>query len=251
MARGAFFVKSSGAIRRAGFGAAAGAALLALAGAAERPVGGGLQPPVVTPGRAGSPPSDAVVLFDGTSLDGWTHGGNRAAEWIIEGDAMVVKPGSGSLISRATFGDAQFHLEFATPVEVHGEGQERGNSGLYIQGRYEVQILDSFENETYPDGQCSAIYGQYAPLANASRPPGEWQTYDVIFRAAKFDADGKRLAPATITVLHNGVLTQDCVELKGVTGGALSAESADPGPIMLQDHGNRMRFRTIWVRPLP
>lgn len=251
MARTATVLTSGSAIRRAGLGLAFGTALLALGSATGRPLGAGLLPRVVAPGTAGAPPSDAIVLFDGSSLDGWTHGEDRPAEWVIEGDAMVVKPGSGSLMSKATFGDAQIHVEFATPREVHGEGQERGNSGLYLQGRYEVQILDSFENETYPDGQCSAIYGQYAPLVNASRGPGQWQTFDVIFRAARFDDTGKRLAPATVTVLHNGVLTQDRVELKGVTGGSLSAESAAPGPIMLQDHGNRMRFRSIWVRPLP
>jgi len=207
-------------------------------------------PPVITPGTAGAAPSDATILFDGSSLEGWTYTNGRPAEWIIEGDAMVVKPGSGSIVSRAKFNDAQLHLEFATPTDVHGEGQERGNSGMYLQGRYEIQILDSFDNETYANGQCSAVYGQHAPLVNASRGPGQWQTYDVIFRAPKFDAEGKRIAPGTITVLHNGVVTQDHVELKGVTGGNLSPESAEPGPIMLQDHGNRMRFRNIWYRSL-
>lgn len=207
-------------------------------------------PPIVTAGMAGGAPSDAVVLFDGTSVDGWTHTNGGAAQWIIDQGALVVKPGSGSIVSKATFNDAQIHLEFATPREVHGKGQERGNSGMYLQGRYEVQILDSYANETYANGQCSAIYGQYEPLVNASRGPGQWQTYDVIFRAPKFDDDGNKIAPGTVTVLHNGVLTQDHVQLKGVTGGNLSAESDQPGPLMLQDHNNTMRFRNVWFRRL-
>ncbi len=207
-------------------------------------------PPIIAPGTATSAPSDAVVLFDGSNLDGWTYFDGKPAQWVVDGAAMTVKPGSGSIVSKEKFNDAQVHLEFATPTPALGEGQERGNSGMYIQGRYEVQILDSFENETYANGQCSAIYGQYEPLVNASRGPGQWQTYDVIFRAAKFDSAGKKIAPATITVLHNGVLTQDHVELKGVTGGNMSPESAEPGPLMLQDHGNTMRFRNIWFRRL-
>jgi hypothetical protein len=207
-------------------------------------------PPIVTSGTAKSAPSDAIVLFDGSSLDGWTYTNGKAAEWSIEGDAMVVKPGSGSIVSKAKFNDAQIHLEFATPTKVEGEGQGRGNSGMYLQGRYEVQILDSFENETYGNGQCSAIYGQYEPLVNVSRGPGQWQTFDVIFHAPKFDGDGKKTAPGTVTVFHNGVLTQDHVELQGVTGGSLSPESAEPGPILLQDHNNLTRFRNVWVRRL-
>jgi len=224
---------------------------LLLQGAVARPaVTVGTLPPVVNAGTATSAPSDAVVLFDGSSLDGWTYFDGKPAQWIIDGTAMTVKPGSGSIVSKEKFNDAQVHLEFATPTPAHGEGQERGNSGMYIQGRYEVQILDSFENETYANGQCSAIYGQYEPLVNASRGPGQWQTYDVIFHAPKFDSAGQKIAPATITVFHNGVLTQDHVELKGVTGGNMSPESAEPGPLMLQDHGNTMRFRNIWFRRL-
>lgn len=207
-------------------------------------------PPVITPGTMSSPPSDAVILFDGTNLDGWTHPDGSKADWIVSDGMVTVKPGSGSIISKETFNDAQLHLEFATPTPAHGEGQERGNSGMYIQGRYEIQILDSYDNVTYANGQCSAIYGQYAPLVNASRKPGAWQTYDVIFHAPKFDESGKKIAPGTITVFHNGVLTQDHVELKGPTGGNLSAESPAPGPLMLQDHGNTMRFRNIWFRRL-
>lgn len=226
------------------------AAAMCLLSAAGQPAATSSVPPIVAPAADAGPPSDAIILFDGQSLAGWVYTNGKPAEWIVEGDAMTVKPGSGSIVSKEKFSDAQIHLEFATPSEVHGNGQERGNSGMYIQGRYELQILDSFQNETYPNGQCSAIYGQYPPLVNASRGPGEWQTYDVIFRAPKFDAEGNKVAPGTMTVFHNGVLTQDHVELKGVTGGSLSAESAEPGPLMLQDHGNRMRFRNIWYRPL-
>lgn len=207
-------------------------------------------PRIIKPGTHTSAPSDAVVLFDGKNTDAFTYFDGSACQWVVDGDAMVVKPGSGSIVSKQKFNDAQVHLEFATPIPAEGKGQERGNSGMYIQGRYEVQILDSYDNETYANGQCSSIYGQYEPLVNAARKPGEWQTYDVIFHAPKFDAAGNKTAPGTITVLHNGVLTQDHVQLKGVTGGSLSEESAQPGPLMLQDHGNTMRFRNIWFRLL-
>ncbi|MFG0331661.1 MAG: DUF1080 domain-containing protein [Phycisphaerales bacterium] len=224
------------------------AALIALPAALAQPESG--HPAIVKSGNEHHAPSDAIVLFDGSDLSMWRHTDGRDSEWTIEGDAMVVKPGSGSTVSTEKFNDAQIHLEFATPNEVDGSGQGRGNSGMYLQGRYEVQILDSYENETYPDGQCGAIYGQQPPLVNASRGPGEWQSYDVIFRAARFDESGKRVKPATVTVFHNGVLIHDHVELEGPTGGSLSPESNMPGPLYLQDHGNLTRFRNIWIRPL-
>lgn len=216
------------------------------------------EPRIVSPGRIAAvtpvaPPSDAVVLFDGTSLDSWRGESDEPAVWHVDGQpgaAMTIKPGGGGIFSKMTYADAQIHVEFATPSEPKGEGQERGNSGVYIQGRYEVQVLDSFKNSTYPNGQCGAIYAQHAPLVNASRGPGEWQTYDIIFRAAKFDDAGKRIAPARLTVIHNGVLIQDHAEASGETTAAPMKEGSGDGPLFLQDHGNAVRYRNIWIRRL-
>lgn len=210
------------------------------------------QPPrVVSPGAMTpvAPPSDAVVLFAGESLAEWSRADGSDAGWKVEDGSMVVAAGAGNILSRRRFGDAQVHVEFMIPV-VAGEGQDRGNSGVYIQGRYEVQVLDSYQNQTYPNGQCGAIYGQHAPLVNASRPPGQWQTFDIIYRAPSFDDGGKRSVPATMTVLHNGVLIHNHVSLEGPTGGSMSPESAEAGPILLQDHAHPVRYRNIWVRPL-
>jgi hypothetical protein len=212
-------------------------------------------PPVVDPGPyvgPATPPADAVVLFDGSSLDAWARQDGKPAGWALDrtpGGAMTIAPNSGSIVTRRSFGDAQIHVEFMTPVE-SGEGQDRGNSGVYLQGRYEVQVLDSYRNETYPDGQCGAIYGKHVPLVNASRPPGQWQTYDILYHAARFGPDGKKITHARVTVLHNGLLIHDNVEIPGPTGGAISPESAEPGPILLQDHGHEVKYRNIWVRPL-
>ncbi|MBL8763554.1 MAG: DUF1080 domain-containing protein [Phycisphaerae bacterium] len=242
--------------------AAPGALLLSLSAGspAEPPAVTPVLPVVITPGDADHAPSDAVVLFDGTDVQLWKHDKDAAAKWKIEdaGDGskgsrarcLTVAPGSGNLLSTKAFNDCQIHIEFATPVKVEGEGQGRGNSGVYIQGRYEVQVLDSYNNTTYPDGQCGAIYKQHAPLVNACRGPGQWQTYDIVFRAAKFGADGKKTVNARVTVFQNGVLVQDHSEVTGSTGGNISDEGPTPGPIMLQDHGNLTRFRNIWVRPL-
>lgn len=213
-------------------------------------------PPVVTPGGYPGmqpPPSDAVVLFDGRSTEGWTMREGKPARWQAEGKpggSMTVLPGGGDIVSEQIFGDAQIHVEFMTPEEKTGEGQDRGNSGVYIHGRYEVQILDSYKNETYPDGQCGAIYKQHVPLANACRPQGQWQTYDIIFHAAKFDAAGKKTAPGRATVFHNGVLIQDNAELMGPTGGAVAENEAPTGPLLLQEHGHPVKYRNIWYRPL-
>ena len=214
-------------------------------------------PPVVDPGPAGAPapmPSDAVVLFDGTRTDAWQHGDGRDAEWIVKDDgSMQVKPGSGDLLTRAHFGDCQLHIEWATPKVVTGTGQGRGNSGVFFFGMYEVQILDSHENQTYADGQAAALYGQYPPMVNASRGPGEWQSFDIIFEAPRFARDGSLEKPAFVTVLHNGVVVQHRREFLGRTAHRAVASyspHASAGPIKLQDHGNPMRFRNIWVRPL-
>ena len=211
-------------------------------------------PPVVTPGDAAAPPSDAIVLFDGSSLAEWesTRQGGGDAPWRIDGDAMTVVGGSGGVRTRRSFGSIQLHLEFRTPAEVRGEGQGRGNSGVFFQERYEVQVLDNYENTTYPNGQVGSVYKQHIPLVNAARPPGEWQTYDIFYTAPHFDADGEVVRPAYVTVIHNGVLIQNHVEIRGPTEyiGLPSYEAHGPAPLMLQDHGNPVSFRNIWVREL-
>src|SRR5688572_8100218 len=182
------------------------------------------QPKVVTPGAAGPPvppPSDAVVLFDGRSLDHWrtndTANANLPARWRVQDGYMEVVRGTGSIRTAQEFSDAHLHVEWAAPTPARGSSQNRGNSGVFLMTRYEVQVLDSYENVTYPDGQAGAIYGQYPPLVNASRPPGEWQMYDIIFRAPRFDARGLVMTPARMTVFHNGILVQDNVTLLGPT----------------------------------
>ena len=216
------------------------------------------QPPVVTPGTSstqnhpGTPPSDAVVLFDGKSLDRW-HLGDKPAPWKIENGAMVIAPKSGAIASKDEFGDCQIHVEFATPKPATGDSQGRGNSGVMIMGRYEIQVLDSYEAQTYPDGQAAAIYGQYPPLVNASLPPGEWQTYDILFTRPRFQDDGSVKTPAFVTMFHNGVLVHNHDALLGAVAFravAKYSKHGPKGPIVLQDHGNPVRFRNIWVRPL-
>ncbi len=217
------------------------------------------QPPIVMAGVAlagvMTAPSDAVVLFDGTSMSHWLAAdGKAAAPWTPEGKVgghMQCVPDSGQITSKEQFGDAQIHIEFATPEKAVGDGQGRGNSGVFLQGRYEIQVLDSYDNKTYANGQCGSVYGQHAPLVNVSRKPGEWQTYDIIFRAAKFDAAGSVVVKPRVTVLHNGVLVQDNAEILGSTSHVARGpiEKGD-GPISLQDHGNTVRYRNIWVRKL-
>lgn len=207
-------------------------------------------PPVVAPGGPANAPADAIVLFDGADADALTHRDGSDVTWTINNGALVIRPGAGGIRSRMTHGAAQVHLEFATPATAQGAGQGRGNSGVYLQGRYEVQILDSYDNETYPDGQCGAIYGQYPPLVNASRGPGEWQSYDIIFHPPTYDGEGNKLSGGTMTVLHNGILIQDHAELKSSTTAAPLGEGPEPGPFYLQDHGNPVRYRNIWLREL-
>ena len=206
------------------------------------------EPPIVN-ALPGYVPSDAVSLFDGTDLSQWQKKDGRSADWVVKkGEIIVVK--NGPIITKQKFGDMQIHLEFCTPAPAKGDGQGRGNSGVYIHGSYEVQVLDSYENSTYPDGQCGAIYKQHVPLVNASRPPGIWQTYDIIFHAPRFDNNSNVTKKPTITVLHNGILIQDNVEVKSPTGGAQGNLETPTGPIVLQDHGNPVRYRNIWVREL-
>jgi hypothetical protein len=202
----------------------------------------------------GKPPSDAVVLFDGSSFDLWKSSNNDGpVPWVIEDGAMVVTPKSGGIETRVGFGDVQLHIEFRCPLPASGSGQRRGNSGVFLMKHYELQVLDSYENETYVNGQAGSIYKQHPPLVNASRPPGEWQTFDVVFIAPRFTADGSLVSPARFTVFHNGVLVQHDVELRGgTTNRGTPAYSAHPDrlPISLQDHNNPTAFRNIWIRKL-
>jgi hypothetical protein len=215
---------------------------------AELPVAT-VEPKIINPGP---PPADAIVLFDGKNLSKWTGKDGGEAKWEIKDSAMTVN-GTGSISTKEEFGDCQLHVEWAAPSEIKGEGQGRGNSGIYFQGRYEVQVLDSYTNQTYFDGQAGAVYKQHPPLVNASRKPGEWQTYDIIFHAPRFDADDKTVSAGRVTVLHNGVLVQDNAEIRGSTG-PVGEPRYEPHPLkqplLLQDHNNPVRFRNIWIRPL-
>ena len=207
------------------------------------------EPVVVDPGGPGQAPGDAIILFDGKDLSKWKNAAGGPANWKVENGYAEVN-GSGNIVTREEFGDVQVHVEWASPVEVKGEGQGRGNSGVYLQGRYEVQVLDSYQNKTYPNGQAGAIYGISAPLVNVCRKPGEWQSYDIVFRAPKKDADGKPQT-GTITVFHNGVLIQDHVSLKGeATTAAMFQGVTAKGPLVFQDHGNPVRYRSVWLRKL-
>lgn len=211
-------------------------------------------PRAVTPSSfVGAPaPADAVVLLGaGDDLSAWRMDDGGPLSWPVAGG--VLQSGKGYLRTRAEFGDIQLHLEFATPTQVKGEGQGRGNSGVFLAGVFEIQVLDSFENPTYADGQAAAMYGQHPPLVNASRPPGEWQSYDIVFTAPRFAADGTLSAPAVVTVVHNGVLVHHARPFWGPT----NHKRIDPylpstvrGPLRLQDHGNPVRFRNIWLREL-
>ena len=210
------------------------------------------RPPVITV-DPGKPPSDAVVLFDGSSLDAWLDKDGKPCRWAIIDGAMQVVPGTGEVQTKAPFGDCQLHIEFATPAKVEGGSQGRGNSGVFLMGMHEVQVLDCFENDTYPDGQCSSVYAENPPLVNACRKPGEWQTYDIVFHQPIWDGE-KIKYPGTVTVLHNGVLTQDNWEFEGLSTHCQRRPLkpyANKLPLRLQDHGNPMRFRNIWIREIP
>lgn len=214
------------------------------------------RPQVITPGTSNLPlaaPSDAVVLFNGKNLDEWRSADGGQAKWIVKDEVMESVPGSGYIFSAKSFGDVQLHVEWAAPEKVQGKSQGRGNSGVFLQGLFEVQILDSFDNKTYADGQAGAVYGQFPPLVNASRKPGEWQSYDIIFRRPVYQ-DGKLANQARITVLHNGVLIQDNVRPLGPTSWLQHKPyepSAEKLPLSFQDHGNPVRYRNVWLRELP
>jgi hypothetical protein len=204
------------------------------------------EPKVVNPGPVGGPPADAIVLFGGKDMSAWKTNDS----WKVADG--VVSSGSGSIETKQPFGDCQLHVEWASPSEVKGDGQGRGNSGIYLQGRYEIQVLDSYQNPTYPDGSAGALYKQAPPLVNVSRKPGEWQTYDIIFQAPRFDGE-KLVKPGHVTVLHNGVVVQNHTEIEGTTAwDAAPKYTPHPAklPLFLQDHGNPVRFRNIWIREL-
>jgi len=213
------------------------------------------QPRIVTPGAAvgaEAPPSDAIVLIGkGSDLSAWQTSAGEAAPWAIKDG--VVETGKGVIRTKEEFSDFQLHVEFATPEVVKGDGQGRGNSGVILLGAFEIQVLDSYQNPTYPDGQASAMYGQFPPLVNASRSPGQWQAYDIVFTAPRFGDDGKLQKPAVVTVFHNGVVVHNATPFWGPT----AHRAINPykptnakGPIVLQDHGNPIRFRNVWIRPL-
>lgn len=216
------------------------------------------QPKIVTPGtfstpeQPGKPPSDAVILFDGTDLSKW-QGDKGDAKWKVENGYMEVAPGTGQIQTREGFGDCQLHLEFATPKKVEGSSQGRGNSGMFLMGMVEIQVLDSYDNITYADGHAGSVYGVNPAMANVIKPPGEFNVYDVVFRQPIWK-DGKEVDPGYVTVFINGVLVQDATRLEGPTG-HMGRSKPRPfpakGPLALQDHGNPTRFRNIWYRPLP
>ncbi len=215
------------------------------------------QPRVITPptestqDKPGKPSSDAVVLFDGSSLAPW-QGRDGATKWKLENGYMEVVPGTGNIYSTEKFGSCQLHVEFAEPTVIKGAGQGRGNSGVFLMRMYEIQVLDCYNNPTYPDGTTAGIYGQYPPLVNACRAPGQWQSYDIIWEAPKFEA-GKLVKPAFVTVMHNGLVVHHRQELQGPTQHRQLASYTphDPvGSLELQDHGDLVRYRNIWYRPL-
>lgn len=232
-------------------------------------------PPKVTPGVWTAPPSDAIILFNGADLSAWNkpqygygarmdqvvsiinwkqeHPENGPAEWLIKDGQLIVNPGSGAIETNQAFGDVQLHIEWLAPEDPGKKDQGYSNSGVFLMGLYEIQILNSYENETYANGQAASMYKQYSPLVNASRPPGEWQVYDIVFTAPQFKADGSVDRPATITAFHNNVLVQNHVELKGpcvFIGEPYYFKHPDKLPLLLQDHGDRVRYRNIWIREL-
>ena len=211
------------------------------------------EPEVVRPGDESKPPSDAIVLFGGEDMSRWQHKYGEPVKWEVQDGALTVVKKTGAIITKQNFGDCQFHIEWRTPTIITGDGQKRGNSGIFFADRYEVQILDSYKNETYVNGQAAAIYKQHIPLVNASRPPGEWQSYDIIYIAPRFTDEGELESPAYMTVFHNGVLVHYHAELLGGT-----ANKGQPNyeahpvkqPISIQDHGDPVSFRNIWIREL-
>jgi len=208
----------------------------------------------VTPGKTSQDaPSDAIVLFSGKDLSQWQSAKGGDAKWKLQDDYMQVVPGAGIIQTKKAFGDCQLHIEWRTPDTVRGDGQGRGNSGIFFMGLFELQVLDNFNNRTYSNGQAGSIYKQSMPLVNACRPPGQWQTYDVIFTAPRFNGDSSLKSPARITVFQNGILVQNNFSLWGGTeyiGIPFYKMIPEKLPLALQDHGNTVRYRNIWIREL-
>lgn len=234
-------------------------------------------PEIVTPGnRSHEAPSDAVILFDGSDLSQWVspkykYGGDlpetkamilnaieenfpfEEAKWNIESGALIVNPGTGDICTKDQFGSVQLHLEWLAPVDENKEGQLYSNSGIFFMGLYELQLLNSYKNKTYPNGQAGSVYKQHIPLVNANKPPGEWQSYDVVFNAPQFNTKGEVIKPAYVTAFINGVLVQNQVELEGPTlyiGKSKYFKHSEKMPLYLQDHGDKVRYRNIWIREL-
>ncbi len=210
-------------------------------------------PEKVTPGKGTAPPSDAIVLFDGTGLSQWESSGGGPAQWKVEDGILTIIPQKGSIQTKQSFSDVQLHVEWRAPFDFQGDGQDHGNSGVYLQNRYEVQVLDCYVNTTYVNGQTASIYKQHPPLVNACLPTGEWQSYDIIFMAPRFNKDGSLFAPATVSLLHNGILVLNHVSLTGPTEyiGLPEYKPHDlKQPLMLQAHGNPVSYRNIWLREL-
>lgn len=209
-------------------------------------------PVKVTPGTGTSAPSDAIVLFDGKNLNSWESDNGGAAPFTLKDGAMTVAPKKGGIKTKEAFEDFQLHIEWRAPSVVKGEGQGRGNSGIFLQSYYELQVLDSYESKTYSNGQAASLYKQTIPLVNACKKPGEWQTYDVIWTAPRFNEDGSVKSPARITVLHNNILVQHNTELKGKTEYIGQPKYVKHGamPLALQDHGDLVSYRNIWIRKL-
>jgi hypothetical protein len=205
-------------------------------------------------GASAKPPKSSVILFDGKDASDWEHrrrGGSQPCEWLVTDGSLEIKPGSGNIVTTQQFEDFRLHLEFNTPLMVNVKGQARGNSGVYLHGLYEIQVLDSYNNETYPDGVCGAIYGQKGPDQNACKPPGQWQSYDIIFYGPRFDSAGTVIKKPRVTGVHNGVMIHDDVEISGgPTRAGLPGPMVKAGPILLQDHGCRVKYRNIWLEPL-
>lgn len=209
-------------------------------------------PEKVTPGTGNQPPSDAIVLFDGSGFEQWESEKGGRAQWNIENEAMVVNAGTGNIQTKQKFTDFQLHIEWMIPTSIDGKGQARGNSGIFLQKRYEIQVLGSYNNKTYVNGMAASVYKESIPLVNATRPQGKWQMYDIIYKAPQFDEDGNVESKARVTVLLNGVLVQNNFEIQGLTlyVGKHYYEAHGAAPLMLQDHHNPVHYRNIWIRRL-
>ncbi len=207
---------------------------------------------IIQPGEGNAAPSDAIVLFEGKDLSKWRGPGNTTPKWLVEGGNMIVSNSEGSIWTTQEFNDFQLHIEWSTPTVIVGSGQGRGNSGILLQDRYEVQVLDSYNNRTYSNRQAGSIYKQYPPLVNAIRKPGEWNIYDIIYTAPRFKEDSSLFSAAMVTVIHNGIVIQNNVAIKGtvVNAGMPSYHAHGKAPIQLQNHRNPVRFRNIWIREL-